>query len=368
MYNVIIIGMGCVGLSTCYYLSKTDMDVLGLEQYNVLNNHGSSHGSSRIFRLAYHEGEKYIPMLYDAINNWKKLEEYSSEKLFYNTGSLVMGPKNAQKFKYSKESCEKFNLDYKIYDDISNVYPAWNLPDNYKTLFQKQGGLINNKECMKTQLKQSIKNGININTHERVLSWRKYKNKIIVTTNKNKYYTDKIVISSGPWAKNNSKLKNILSIEKHVYGKFKMKNENLFNTDNFPVWILDTGTKKYYGLPSYKNNGTKIGETTNKKIISRMKEYNNNASSEETKNLINFYTNYTNSQVEKIKHIKTCPLTNTPDHDFIIDEIEDNVFVGVGLSGHGFKLSNIIGKILSNMCEEKQIEYNISPFSINRFN
>jgi len=367
MYDVIIIGIGCVGVSTCYQLSKTNMNVLGLEQYNVPNNHGSSHGSSRIFRLAYHEGEKYIPMLYDSMNMWQKLEKYSPKKLFYQTGSLVMGPINAQKFKNSKKSCDKFNLDYKIYNDISNVYPAWNLPNNYKTLFQKQGGLIDNKECMKTQLKQSIKNGIKINTYERVLSWRKYKNKIIVKTNKNKYYTDKIVIASGPWAKNNSKLKNILSIEKHVYGQFKMKH-NLFEKSNFPVWILDTGNKKYYGLPNHKNEGTKIGETTYKETIKTMKNYNRSVSYKEKQNLIKFYKKYTNSKIKSVQNINTCPLTNTPDGDFIIDEIENNIFVGVGLSGHGFKLSNIIGKILSNMCEQKQTKYNIKPFSINRFN
>jgi glycine/D-amino acid oxidase-like deaminating enzyme len=73
----------------------------------------------------------------------------------------------------------------------------------------------------------------------------------------------------------------------------------------------------------------------------------------------------------KLKNVDenlSCPLTNTPDGDFIIDNIEDNIFVGVGLSGHGFKLSNVIGLILSDLIQNGETTYDISPFELNRFN
>ncbi len=372
MYDVIIIGVGCVGSSTTHKLSKTDLNILSIDQFNVPNEKGSSHGSSRIMRLAYHEGGKYVPLLYDALDDWSKLEEKSDKDLFFQTGSLALGSENTNKFELSKNTCDEFDIPYKMYDnkELKNLYPAWDLPNKFHGMYQPQGGLLDNEECIKTQVKLAQENGAKINTYEKVLNWHKNKEgNFNVKTNKTNYNTKKLVITSGPWAKKHvNKLDELLSVERHVAGQFNMRDNKLFKKSNFPVWIFDTGSRKYYGLPSHKGKYTKVGETTEKEIISDMSNFNRDVSKKEINSLTKFYDEYTCSSVNEVDHISPCPLTNTPDSDFIIDEIEPDVFAGVGLSGHGFKLSNIIGKILCNLVQDNNVEYNIEPFSINRFN
>jgi sarcosine oxidase len=59
-YEVVVVGVGGMGSAATYQLAKRGVDVLGLEQYNIPHQMGSSHGYTRIIRLAYHEDPAYV--------------------------------------------------------------------------------------------------------------------------------------------------------------------------------------------------------------------------------------------------------------------------------------------------------------------
>ncbi|MGZ5223346.1 MAG: FAD-dependent oxidoreductase, partial [Burkholderiales bacterium] len=62
-YDVIVVGVGGMGSATVYHLARRGLKVLGLEQFDIPNEFGSSHGVSRIIRLAYAEHPNYVPLL-----------------------------------------------------------------------------------------------------------------------------------------------------------------------------------------------------------------------------------------------------------------------------------------------------------------
>ena len=53
-YDVIVVGVGGMGSATVYHLAKRGRRVLGLERFDIPNDQGSSHGITRIIRLAYY--------------------------------------------------------------------------------------------------------------------------------------------------------------------------------------------------------------------------------------------------------------------------------------------------------------------------
>ena len=61
--------------------------------------------------------------------------------------------------------------------------------------------------------------------------------------------------------------------------------------------------------------------------------------------------------------------TNTPDKEFIIDfhPEHSNVLILSPCSGHGFKFSPVVGEIAFNLLTEGNSEFDLTPFSINRF-
>ncbi|OWF42686.1 Peroxisomal sarcosine oxidase [Mizuhopecten yessoensis] len=60
----------------------------------------------------------------------------------------------------------------------------------------------------------------------------------------------------------------------------------------------------------------------------------------------------------------------TPDHGYVLDRHPawNNVVIGAGFSGHGFKLAPVVGKLLCELVMDKTPSYDMSPFRIDRFN
>src|ERR1700682_4037598 len=90
-YDAIVIGIGAMGSAAVYQLAKRGRRVLGLERYNLPHDQGSSHGHTRIIRLAYYEHPSYVNLLKRSYELWYDLEKVSGEKLFYKTGSIDAG-------------------------------------------------------------------------------------------------------------------------------------------------------------------------------------------------------------------------------------------------------------------------------------
>ena len=80
MYDAIVIGVGGMGSATVYHLAQSGCRVLGLEQFGIPHAFGSSHGSTRIIRLAYSEGPEYVPLLHAAYRYWREIEEASASR------------------------------------------------------------------------------------------------------------------------------------------------------------------------------------------------------------------------------------------------------------------------------------------------
>src|SRR5438093_10994752 len=69
-----------MGLATARALRRRGHDVVVYEQFEIGHARGSSHGRSRIFRLAYAEDE-YVRLAQEAFGLWRKLEAESGETL-----------------------------------------------------------------------------------------------------------------------------------------------------------------------------------------------------------------------------------------------------------------------------------------------
>ncbi|HEX2142638.1 MAG TPA: FAD-dependent oxidoreductase, partial [Candidatus Limnocylindria bacterium] len=85
-FDAIVIGLGGMGSATAFHLARRGWRVVGLEQHDLLHELGSSHGLTRIIRLAYHEDPSYVPLLRRAYELWHELEARAGERLLITTG------------------------------------------------------------------------------------------------------------------------------------------------------------------------------------------------------------------------------------------------------------------------------------------
>jgi sarcosine oxidase len=89
---------------------------LGIEQYDIPHEQGSSHGISRIIRLAYFEHPSYVPLLHRAYELWWALEHEIQERLLVITGSLDIGTEDSPVFSGALRAADMHHLVHEVLD------------------------------------------------------------------------------------------------------------------------------------------------------------------------------------------------------------------------------------------------------------
>ena len=61
--DVIVVGLGAMGSAVTYQLAKRGLRVIGVDRFSPPHDRGSTHGETRITRLAVGEGAEHVPLV-----------------------------------------------------------------------------------------------------------------------------------------------------------------------------------------------------------------------------------------------------------------------------------------------------------------
>jgi len=373
MYDCIIIGLGAMGSASLFELSSRTQNVLGIEQFNIGHENGSSHGLSRVIRLAYHEGLEYVPLVLRAHDRWLELEKIYKEKLLNITGCLDIGLENSDIVTGSIKACDEFDIPHEIFrgTELSEKFPAYLLSEEYFGVFQKDGGFLLPESCIKMYVKESINNGADVKQNCKVLGWKSDDNIVNISTSDGDFQTKKLVITTGAWTGIlENEISSILTPERQVVSWFKPDNPEHYNIDNFPVFNMKVPEGHYYGFPIHHYEGMKIGRFGHLKEQIDPDLINREINELDISTLRVPMEKYFKPTNPEPLFSQVCMFTNTPDAHFVLDYLprHDNVFIACGFSGHGFKFASVIGEIISDLIVDGATEFDLGLFSLNRFN
>lgn len=376
-YDVIVIGVGAMGSATVYHLAKRGYNVLGIEQFGIPHEMGSSHGLTRIIRLAYYEDPSYVPLLRRSYTLWDELEKESGEKLFYQTGSIDMGSEDSQVFSGSLQSCIEHNLDYEVLNaqDLTERFLGYRLPENIKAVFQPQGGLLVPERCITAHVDIAKKHGAIIHENERVQGWEISGNGLVeVKTDSGTYSAEKLVICSGAWAyKLVPELAQKAVPERQVLIWMETQKPDWFTPERFPVWNAQVEEGRYYGFPEFNPDGDtpgmKFGRWHHRDEIVDPDTVDRNIYPEDEALLRQFGEKYFPDGAGKTLSMKACMFTNTIDEHFIMQTLADTpqVSFAAGFSGHGFKMASVIGEIMADLAITGETKHDIGLHHLERF-
>ena len=132
-YDVIVLGIGGMGSAAAWHLASRGRRVLGLEQFTIPHEMGSSHGVTRIIRLAYSEHPSYVPLLRRAYQLWREMEQRAGEPLLVITGGVDVGRAASETITGSLRSCREHDLPHEVLDAaaIARRFPGFRLPPGF---------------------------------------------------------------------------------------------------------------------------------------------------------------------------------------------------------------------------------------------
>ena len=183
MYDAIVVGLGGMGSASLFELARRGLNVLGIEQFDVPHDLGSSHGLTRIIRLAYFESPAYVPLLFRAYERWREIES-CGEKLLYITGSIDAGREHSRTVQGSLQACHEFSLPHDLLDaaSVNKRFPGYRLERDMLAIFQPQGGFLLPERCIVNYVQAARDLGAEIRTREKVIGWDKTSDGIAVRT------------------------------------------------------------------------------------------------------------------------------------------------------------------------------------------
>src|SRR5690349_8901282 len=95
-HDVIVIGLGAMGSATLWQLARRGTRVIGIDRWQPPHVNGSTHGETRLTRLAIGEGAEYAPLAVRSHAIWRELEAATGADLFRQNGLLIYGVRDHQ--------------------------------------------------------------------------------------------------------------------------------------------------------------------------------------------------------------------------------------------------------------------------------
>ncbi len=372
-FDVIVLGLGAMGSAAAYHLTKAGKRVLAIEQFGLDHTLGSSHGESRIIRYVY-DDPAYIALARHSYPLWREVEEDTDVDLLTITGGLDFGHPDNPQYIATRRALDYCDIPYEWLTpgEVAVRFPQFTLKPDDMAIYQPDGGFVRASDAVVAQVSYAQENGAELMLNTAVTDFEIGPTSVTVQTTRGAISAGALVVAAGPWAGKmlaKTGLQLPLQPTREILTFFQTDDPALFKPDRCPVWIHHGETKVHYGIANADGvSGFKVAqhgrhEPTDPDNTRRMVE------PEYIEQMRAFLAQYIPKGGGILTKTYVCLYTMTPDENFIIDQhpFYPHVAIGAGFSGHGFKFSTTIGKILGELATEGYSEMNNALFSLKRF-
>jgi monomeric sarcosine oxidase len=349
-YDVIVIGGGTMGTAAAWELGKRGLKALVLEQFEHVHDRGAHGGETRVIRHAYAEGPEYVPLVFHADDLWMELEALTGEVLLHRVGVLELSAPDNYHAQLARESAATHGIPFEwlTMDEIRTRFPQFKVCDDWQGGFGDRGGFLDVIRSLRALAAQARSQGVEIREHARVEGWTASDHSVRVSVDGVTETADRLIITAGAWT---SRLMSGIELPLKVLRKtlfwLEVEPPEAFHPDRTPVYIAGIPDFEFYGFPTWGRPGIKVavhngGDITEPDAVDRT------VSDAERSEIVDVARQVVHGITGTVLHATTCTYTNSPDRDFIVDIVPgyNNVVIGAGFSGHGFKFTPAIGELL----------------------
>jgi sarcosine oxidase len=352
--DTVVIGGGAMGSASAWALARRGRDVTLLEQFGPGHRNGASHGATRNLNLGYSDPD-YVAMLAEAVRLWAELETDSGEQLLARTGvvnhgtdprlgavrSALLGAGLRAEFLAAEEAAERWR-------GICFDQQVLHMPD---------GGQLNPDAALPALQRLAVSNGAAVRHHVQVVGLKILDDGVRLTVDdggRTEVLTARqAVVTAGGWT--SKLLAGVpglprLTVTQEQPAHFAITDEGAvwpgFNHvpghgEPFADWYSPV-----YGMQT-PGEGIKagwhgVGPVTDPDRRSFAPEPRQRAA------LQRYARDWLPGvDADSLTDI-SCTYTSTVDENFVLDRIGP-IVIGAGFSGHGFKFTPVVGRILADL-------------------
>ncbi len=315
--RVAVVGAGVMGCATAWALSERGADVTLHEQFELDHDRGSSHGRTRIFRVAYPEVE-WIRFAQDAYAGWRDLDPDLLG--LYGLIELVADPELT-----SARALDECGVPYRLLDAAEVRARGAILPEGWTALLTTDAGVVFADRARHAFLEAAR---VDVETNSRVEST-------------DELDADVVVVTAGSWVRDLVPEVPV-TVTRETVAYFKRE-------DPPPPSIVDlnaeTGGHGMYSLHD-PVHGLKAG------AHHAGAEADPDADGAPDPAIVERIAAWVHDRFPDVDpdpvEAQTCLYTTTADQRFVLER-RGRVVVGSACSGHGFKFAPAVGRRLAEL-------------------
>ena len=351
--DIVVIGAGITGVATARALAQAGRGVLLVEQFTPGHDRGSSHGTSRIFRLSYPD-RRFVRLAQGALQSWRELEAECGEELIVRTGALDFGPVALENSRALASCGVRHEL-------LTGAQAAARWPISAEpgepALFHPDGGISLAERSLRVMLADALEAGAVLLDNLVVTGIAEDRGAVRITTEADEIVARACVVAAGSWARGllagaGIELPVIPTRETVTYFRLPGAVELPPVIDDAVPDPDEHGLRRP-GLINYALAAPGIGLKAGLHHSGPVADPDERGDTDAA--VVRWVCRWVAQRYPEIDPepvaSETCLYTNTADESFVLER-HGRIVVGSACSGHGFKFAPILGRTLAGLARD----------------
>jgi len=368
----VIIGAGAMGSAAAYHLARRGEPVVLIEQFALGHDRGSSHGAARITRHSYAD-PAYARLMPAAFRAWRDFEADAGETVYLRTGGVSFSPPGVDYAERVAANLSELQIPHwRSSGRAWNArHDAYRLPDDYDVVFEPDAGMLSAARAVALFVQLARHHG---GEHTQVLEHTPVRqidldgDFPVVLTDKLRIRAERLIVSAGAWVKQLlPQLAVNLRVTRQQVLYVEPDKPALFAIGRFPVFIFKGAADldAFYGMPMFLGLGVKVARHGGPAV--NPDELDRSLSEQATQTVRRFLEGHIPALAQAgITRTEICLYTVAPGDQFQVDFLpgRQNVLVASPCSGHGFKFSCLVGRVLSDLMTSGKTDLAVNTWAI----
>jgi sarcosine oxidase len=357
--NVVVVGLGAFGSAVLWRLAERGVDVAGIERHGIGHQLGSSHGVTRLFRIACQEHPGLPPIALKSLELWTELGGQTGEQLVRQSGCLSTGSPQGHAVTgvIAAAAAAGLPVQQLSHAELVARQPQYaGLAPDDVAVWDPGAGICYPERNVRAQAAAAQRAGADIYPHTMVTGIDAAPGGVTVRTPTVEFRAAQVVVAAGAWL---GTLVPGLPLAPRRTPQYWFKPQDPgseeFTLDRFPAFIWERpGGGGLWGHGSAEDFGIKIGPenaATSDTVGFDPEEMDRYIYLEADIDKVTSYVAQALPGLDpRPAKVIPCVVTDSPDEQFLIGQLPDSrVAVAGGDSGHGFKHAAGIGELLAQI-------------------
>ncbi len=358
--DVVVVGLGGFGSAALWRLARRGVDVAGIERHGIGHHLGSSHGATRLFRVACQEHPGLAAIALKSLELWTALGGQTGERLVRQSGCLSVGSPDSRPVRGAIEAAAAAGVPVEElgYDELAARQPQYaGLTAGDIGVWDPGAGICYPERNVRAMTAAARRLGAEVYPHTMVTGIEADGDGVTVRTPTVAWRASRVVVAAGAWL--GALVPGLpLAPRRTPLYWFRPRDPRSrdFTLDRFPAFIWARSGAGLWGHGSAEDYGVKIGLEPAGAASDRA-----GIDPEDMDRYIHLDTDVDELSAAVARafpgldprpaKVIPCLVTDSPDEQFLVGGLgsQPRILVAGGDSGHGFKHAAGIGELLAQI-------------------